>query len=430
MYPTILLNNITLSVQDRIDRTDLPVYTIDPEGCTDADDGFSIEVTKDIIHLFIHIADPTEYFSFDDEQFACIIANGVTHYPSGHKARHMFPKEVIEQFTLIDGNKHAITVHTELDKNLNILSSNIEFTKIHCDPQYRFSYEEASIEYKNNIILEMGFAIYNHFYNKRDSSGKKLTKLNYAYPKHVNDTFEFGYDNVDVKNMKNMIGEFAIHANKVVAEYIYKHRPKVLFVRSCEASELKEDDSLSAHEFMNSIIENGIQANYEQDIKPHDLVGVELYTHFTSPLRRCSDCIVHFLIKSINLGVETPFNSEELKMFAHRLNRLYKNEKKLQFNDIKFRLIQCASNLLDCDVDFKFKFNGYTGLFINIMITQICDYNVSISYVLRKREWDNEDYFINNPYHMIKINRVNVPKKFDEGTFEELDNFVLSKIEI
>ena len=41
----------------------LDVYTIDPEGCSDADDAFSIapDIVSGKLFLYIHIADPTEY---------------------------------------------------------------------------------------------------------------------------------------------------------------------------------------------------------------------------------------------------------------------------------------------------------------------------------------------------------------------------------
>ena len=50
----------SIPMNERIDLIHLEVYTIDPYGCTDADDAFSI--FEEYGKLFnIHIADPTEF---------------------------------------------------------------------------------------------------------------------------------------------------------------------------------------------------------------------------------------------------------------------------------------------------------------------------------------------------------------------------------
>jgi exoribonuclease R len=58
---------------ERVDLTNLEVYSIDPPGCTDADDAFSIITLNNYVHLYIHIADPTSYFTPDSELFKYIL---------------------------------------------------------------------------------------------------------------------------------------------------------------------------------------------------------------------------------------------------------------------------------------------------------------------------------------------------------------------
>ena len=53
----------SISIEDRLDMTDYEVYSIDPEGCEDADDAFSIYAKNEELYMAIHIADPTEYIA-------------------------------------------------------------------------------------------------------------------------------------------------------------------------------------------------------------------------------------------------------------------------------------------------------------------------------------------------------------------------------
>ena len=48
-------------IEDRVDMTNYDVYSIDPDGCEDADDAFSIYEDNGKLYLAIHIADPTEH---------------------------------------------------------------------------------------------------------------------------------------------------------------------------------------------------------------------------------------------------------------------------------------------------------------------------------------------------------------------------------
>ena len=48
------------NVSQRIDMTMHETYSIDPDGCEDADDAFSIYFEDTKLWLAIHIADPTE----------------------------------------------------------------------------------------------------------------------------------------------------------------------------------------------------------------------------------------------------------------------------------------------------------------------------------------------------------------------------------
>ena len=62
-------NNLTIPhnyvINNRTDLTAIETYSIDPDGCQDADDAFSVFSNDDKLYLAIHIADPTEYININ-----------------------------------------------------------------------------------------------------------------------------------------------------------------------------------------------------------------------------------------------------------------------------------------------------------------------------------------------------------------------------
>ena len=69
------------SIENRINMTQYDTYSIDPIGCKDADDAFSIYKKNNKLFLAIHIADPTEYIPIYSELWKDILNRTTTKYP-------------------------------------------------------------------------------------------------------------------------------------------------------------------------------------------------------------------------------------------------------------------------------------------------------------------------------------------------------------
>lgn len=52
----------------------------------------------------------------------------------------------------------------------------------------------------------------------------------------------------------------------------------------------------------------------------HYALSVPLYTHFTSPIRRYADLVVHRMLHSILLGEENPYVSADVVEIAKQCN--------------------------------------------------------------------------------------------------------------
>jgi len=414
---------------------DLDIITIDPPNCTDADDAFSIYEKDNKIFLAIHIADPTHYININSNLWHNILKRILTHYPSNNKPIHMMPEEIVQKSSLMETSayssiKNAISITFEINKDTYLPTNNIklEFTEIIVKNEHKYTYNEASkLPNKEEFII--GIKISQNLKSERSkkTTGTKLSDINILSYPFLNVTPE-------EKLMKEMIGEFAILTNSYIGEFMKLNMGGLGIFRTCSAEFSRSIlTEISGEELLNKIITEGISAEYTTEQKSHDLVGNSIYTHFTSPMRRASDCICHILIKSYLCNINYPWTLDELTLISNRCYQITKKEKSRQYDDQKFRMIQHISNLiLTNDVHIKFKITGYTGLFLNCLISNLLiknsdselEHRINISYTLRNSNFNYCHQPDNN--YIIKINSVNPIEQFDEGSIPDLDNYIYS----
>ena len=415
------------------------VYSIDPEGCKDADDAFSIYEENNKLYLAIHIADPTHFIPLKSSVWNDITIRGTTKYLSNRPPIHMIPNEILELASLMtfdeDKHKYTISIITEINKETYepIHKIKLVFGIINIKKQNSFTYKDASMQLNTNDVLKNGLHISNTLFNlrKQKTKGTILSELSSAYIKYEENNIYLYEDVPEEKRMKQMIAEFAIFANSFIGEYLKIHLNTGIF-RTCVAKEWLDSvkSDISSDEMLREIITNGIKADYISTIQSHDLVGMPEYCHFTSPIRRLSDCVCHYLLKFIhfknkNTELTIPFNKIELDNLSNICLRENKKDRKNQYLDIKFRLLQIMANMIykNNNIHIEYYITGYHGLFLNVIICKIDTYNVHMSYTLRVRDYNKEI----NPKTKISltITHVNCFTKYDENTIPELDKHIL-----
>jgi len=439
-----LLNNNTIphdySIIDRINLTNLECYTIDPEGCEDADDAFSIYHIDKKIYLAIHIADPTEHINLESELWNDILNRVITHYPSNKNPIHMLPEKILQQSSLMENSsgkiKNAISIISEISSTsfLPINTINLYFTKIKAKKENNHSYQSFAkiFSKKNKQLLNTGIKISESLLAQRKTVGKKINSEPVSTIKYRNNIPILEKDSQIVFQIKQMISEFAIFANSFVGQYLQHHLNGLGIFRTCDTQGWinEVNNASSGEDIMRQIVDNGISANYLSTVKSHDLVGMPEYCHFTSPIRRLTDCVCHYLLKYIYLNqldkqIEIPFTTGELEMISNKCDSMTKRERKISFEDNKFRIMELLQFLCyksKCYVTFRFV--SYTGLFLNFIISKINGHKVSVSYVLRIRDYAFQDYWEQQPFKTLQIKKVYPLSKFDEGKLPEFDSFV------
>jgi exoribonuclease R len=455
-YPnnTLLLANNTIPHEysipsdQRVDMTKYETYTIDPNGCVDADDAFSIYNEGDCMFLAIHIADPTEHIQLGSDLWNDIVNRTTTKYPSNRKPIHMMPMEILEPTSLMIVNeyvnqdihiqKQAITILTQIDHNTFEPIGNIEllFTNILIKSRNAFCYHDASLEINHIYAFKIGFEISKtlQYIRGQSTKGIVLNEISTGYPVYTHEGVHLYKDTENEKNMKQMIAEFAIFANSFIGEYLKIHLNTGIF-RTCDTNDLLHtiNHNITGEELLQSIITNGIRAEYISNIKPHDLVGKSEYCHFTSPIRRLSDCICHYLLKyihlrKINTEIKIPFDEDELDILASKCAIVNKKDKQHQYLDIKFRLLHVMYNMLlhKPYITIKYYITSYVNnLYLNIIICEIDNINVHMSYTLRSSNYRGE---VNHQIQSsLTITHVNCFTKYDQNTIPELDKHIFNK---
>ena len=444
------------SVEERVDFTHLPVYSIDPEGCEDADDAFSVffksvssEKKSENLktYLAIHIADPTEFIELNLSLWENILERAVTRYPSQIRPIHLMPQPIVDRASLMENHygteKYAISIVTEISPNTFLPINNVEilFTKIRVSKRNNYSYTRAANLVQNSsMVLNTGIKIAEALFNSRNTVGKKLNQEILSRVKYdSSNKFYFVKDSSEIVQMKHMIEEFAIFANSVVGNYLTHKMNGLGIFRTCESKAWLDtlDANISGAELMEQIIDNGISANYLAQVLSHDLVGVPEYCHFTSPIRRVTDCVCHYLLKYIHLkdhrepNFPVPFSQKKLDAIAKHSQSVSKKMKKIQFQDFKYQNLETLARLCQLKpVNISIRFTRYTGLFANFLITQIDGHKVSVSYVLRIKNYQYVDFWNNHPQLSFDITHVNIPGKFDEGTLPEMDAIIKTPVTI
>lgn len=442
----MLLNSITQQlpqyqpVHHTTSFEEVPCYTIDPAGCLDADDGWSIIETGHTVQLAIHIADPTSYINLESELFSDMLKRTCTHYPSNKTPIHMMPKELMEMCSLTENVygkiKRAVTLLINLDDNFKPTGIvKLFWSTVTVSKETEYTYESAAQELRKantfNRHIKLALNVSKQMREARKSVGKKLAYLNSSTIQYKGDAPILKQTSPNVQLIKEMIAEFAIFFNTYIGHVLKNSLGGLGIFRMCDTSSWFSTipDDISPDELMERIIRDGITAEYMNEAHPHDLVGAPEYCHFTSPIRRVADCVCHYLVKYVTVfvheGYACPFTTEQIDYIAKRCHGMAKRNKKIQFSDIKFRTIQALYNMsLTQPIPINIRITGYTGLFLNCIITHIGGHKVSLSYVLRLADYPYTEFIKEFPEALVSITKVNFPENFDEGTLPELDDYL------
>ncbi len=325
----------------RRDMRDVTTFTIDPADAKDFDDALSIRrLPNGNWEIGVHIADVTHYVR-PDTIINREAQERATSVYLVDRVVPMLPEHLSNGICSLrpDEEKLTFSVVFEMDDRAKVLSSEICRTVIRSNR--RFSYDEAQ------QVIETGRGDLADEISTLDRLAKILRKERFDNGSVEFDRAEVGF-NIDdkghptsvyfkeSKDANKLIEEFMLLANRTVATFIgqlsSKRRPKAFVYRVhdmpdpgkladlsslCRTFGYKVKSSGSSHEVNRSInrmladvkgkgeenflstlaIRSMAKAVYTTTNIGHYGLGFDYYTHFTSPIRRYPDMMVHRLLE-------------------------------------------------------------------------------------------------------------------------------------
>ncbi|EKB47447.1 ribonuclease R [Cecembia lonarensis] len=415
----------TDEIKNRRDMRDIPTFTIDPVDAKDFDDAISYrKLENGNYEIGVHIADVTHYVKPKTklEQEAYDRATSVYLVD---RTIPMLPERLSNGLCSLRPNEDKLTFSCvfEMDENADVLNHWIGRTVTHSDR--RFAYEEA----QENIDKQEG-----DFY-------QELTFLNELAKKIRKRRFDKGainFETVEVKfklddkgiplglmikerkDIHKLIEEFMLLANRTVAEFIYnRNKGKDTFVYRIHdfpdiekletfstfakrfGHDIKISEGTKISKALNQLMDEIVgkpeqnvleqlairsmaKAKYTTEPKSHFGLAFKHYTHFTSPIRRYPDMMVHRLLQHYLDGGKGP----DAEAWEDKCIHSSEREKRAADSErasIKYKQVEYMS--LAEDKDYEGIITGVTewGVYVEITETK-CEGMVKVSEM-------NDDYY-------------------------------------
>ncbi|KAK7228653.1 hypothetical protein V2G26_000823 [Clonostachys chloroleuca] len=327
--------------RDREDLRDLLICSIDPVGCQDIDDALHArKLPNGNFQVGVHIADVSNFVKPANAMDTEASIRGTTVYLVDKRIDMLPPLLGTDLCSLKPYvERYAFSVLWELNENADIV--NVRFTKSVIKSREAFSYEEAQIRIDDESQqddLTKGMRMLLMLSKKLKQKRMDAGALSLSSPEVKVQTESETSDPIDVKTKQlldtnSLVEEFMLFANISVAAKIYEAFPQTAILRRHGAppktnfDELSEQLRIKCGMELRTDSSKALADSLDQCVKPgepffntlvrimatrcmmsaeyfcsgtqaypefrHYGLASEIYTHFTSPIRRYADLLAH-----------------------------------------------------------------------------------------------------------------------------------------
>jgi ribonuclease R len=394
-------------LKKRKDIRDQVVITIDPDDAKDFDDALSIEDIKGGHRVGVHIADVGHYIepgsALDEEAHK----RGNSVYLVG-KVIPMLPENLSNGVCSLkpDVDRLAYSVFVDLSHDGKVMGSSVAKTAINNKRRYTYDEAQKTIDSGNGDYVDAlrklnGVA--QLLRAKRMAEGSVNFHSDEVYFELDEDGKPTAVKRKKLKESNHLVEEFMLLANKVVAArigapekgdpkpFVYRvhDRPDgekitefARFVKSLgynvgkpdsisprTINQLLEDVKDKPEEaIVNEVaIRSMAKAVYTTENIGHYGLGFSHYTHFTSPIRRYADLVVHRLLHSYEMDQTKRLpNASQLEETCEHISFTERNAVDAERRSVKLKQIEFLADRVGDEFDAVISGVVNFGLFVKL----------------------------------------------------------------
>ena len=425
-------------LKNRIDLRDKNVFTIDPEDAKDFDDAVSIEKTDSGEYIIgVHIADVSHYVTQDSALDMEALKRGTSVYLVKNVIP-MLPERLSNDICSLRPNEDRLTFSVFIHLNKKYALKGFELKKSIIRSKRRFTYEEAQniIDKKKGDFAEELLLMY------KISKSITLKRLKAESLDFDSNEVKFEFDEKgDLKNIilkkrldtMRLIEEFMLLANKCATLYV-KELSKELKVtlpfiyrvhdipNKDKMKDLSEfikqfgyginiEDKNSLRKLLEAIegkpeeyiindllIRSMAKAIYTMKNIGHYGLGFKDYTHFTSPIRRYPDLMVHRILNDYlnypeKIKSSAEYYKKKLPEICKQSSIMEQNAEQAERESIKLKQAEFLNSRVGEEYDGIISGMMQYGMFVEII-------EVLIEGMIRFRDIEDDYYEYDERKHI------------------------------
>ena len=408
---------LTLEIEeDRTDLRHIPFITIDGETARDFDDAVYVEREKSNLILWVAIADVSNYVkpgtALDDEA----LARGTSVY-FPERAFHMLPKALSESLCSLKPDEPRLAMVCKMRYDHNGVRTDTEVFDAVIESKRRATYNQIQEEYEavnksKESLRAWEYSAHFELYEMIKAARFARGSIDFDFPESETRVDAQG-EPISIEQRPRLeahrlIEEFMIAANEAVTVWAIERKLPFVYRVHDEPSQMaldkfqklarnmgvqfqfnegslnqsiakfiKQIEKHPAKELLHmQLLRSMKQAMYTSEHRGHFGLGSTAYTHFTSPIRRYPDLLVHRMLR-MQLQMESnkikPLRGPEAKEVEKKLEEMaehcsYRERVAALADREAQKLKQVRMMMKHLGETFSGKINGLTenGFFIQL----------------------------------------------------------------